>query len=77
VPVDLDTVNSGLVLRNIAIFGTVSAARRHYLQAVDALGQADPAWLDGLLTRRVPLAAWPDALTRQPNDVKVTVDLTD
>ena len=77
VPVDLDAVNSGLVLRNIAIFGTVSAARRHYLQAVDALSQADPAWLDGLLPRRVPLTAWPDALTRQPNDVKVTVDLTD
>jgi glucose 1-dehydrogenase len=77
VPAGLDEFTTGVVLRNIAIFGTVSAARRHYLQAVNALGQADPAWLDGLLTRRVPLASWPDALTHQPNDVKVTVDLTD
>jgi threonine dehydrogenase-like Zn-dependent dehydrogenase len=77
VPVDLDALNDGLVLRNIVVFGTVSAARAHYLQAVDALAQADPAWLDSLLTRRVPLARWPDALIRQPNDVKVLVDLTD
>ncbi|MGH3158457.1 MAG: hypothetical protein ACRDNF_18050 [Streptosporangiaceae bacterium] len=44
---------------------------------MEALARADPAWLGGLITRRVPLRTWPDALARQPNDVKVTVDLTD
>ena len=70
-------MNSALVLENAVIFGTVNAAKRNYAQAVEALAKADPAWLGGLITRRVPLHAWPDALTRQPNDVKVTVDLTD
>jgi glucose 1-dehydrogenase len=76
-PGGLDAINDQLVLENSAIFGTVSAARRNYTQAVQALAQADPGWLAGLITRRVPLRTWPDALARQPNDVKVIVDLTD
>ena len=56
--------------------GTVSAARRHYEQAVEALSQADPAWLGGLISRRVPLSSWQQVLTRERDDVKVVVDLT-
>jgi len=54
----------------------VSAARRHYEQAVEALARADPAWLGGLISRRVPLSGWQEGLARQPGDVKVVVDLT-
>jgi threonine dehydrogenase-like Zn-dependent dehydrogenase len=74
---EADPVNDQIVLENVVIFGTVSAARRNYVQAVRALARADPDWLDGLITRRVPLRTWPDALARRPDDVKVTVDLTD
>jgi hypothetical protein len=58
------------------IVGTVSAARRNYEQAVEALARADPAWLGGLISRRVPLSSSRQVLTRRPGDVKVTVDLT-
>jgi glucose 1-dehydrogenase len=75
-PVDMNRIGASMVLANSVIFGTVSAARRHYEQAVDALARADPAWLGGLISRRVPLSSWPEALTRQPGDVKVAVDLT-
>jgi threonine dehydrogenase-like Zn-dependent dehydrogenase len=75
-PVNLDKVNADMVLENAVLFGTVNAARRNYEQAVEALDKADPAWLARLISRRVPLSAWPQALDRQPNDVKVTVDLT-
>ena len=54
----------------------MSAARRHYEQAVEALARADPAWLGGLISRRVPLSSWPEGLAREPGDVKVVVDLT-
>ncbi|MGH3197113.1 MAG: hypothetical protein ACRDOH_27220 [Streptosporangiaceae bacterium] len=54
----------------------LAAARGHYEQAVEALARADPAWLGALISRRVPLSSWPQALTRQPGDVKVTMDLT-
>jgi glucose 1-dehydrogenase len=75
-PVNLDKINAGMVLENAVIFGTVNAARRNYEQAVDALAKADPEWLAGLISRRVPLSSWHDALDRQSDDVKVVVDLT-
>ena len=75
-PVDMNRVGRSVVLGNALIFGTVSAARRHYEQAVEALARADPAWLGGLISRRVPLSSWPDGLAREPGDVKVVVDLT-
>ncbi len=75
-PVNLDKVNADMVLENAVIFGTVNAARRNYDQAVTALTEADPEWLARLISRRVPLSSWTDALDRQPDDVKVTVDLT-
>jgi glucose 1-dehydrogenase len=74
--VDATTLNRNMVLRNAVLFGTVNAGRRHWKQAVEALGTADPAWLQGLITRRVPLTRWSEALERQPQDIKVVVDLT-
>ena len=55
--------------------GTVNACRRHWEQAAEALATADPGWLGGLITRRVPLTSWTEALDRQPEDIKVVVDL--
>jgi hypothetical protein len=54
----------------------VNAGRRHWEQAAEALATADPGWLSGLITRRVPLGSWTEALDRQPEDIKVVVDLT-
>ena len=76
-PVDRDAFGKALVTDNILMFGTVNAALRNYAQAADALAAADQAWLDRLITRRVPLHAWPDALERRAEDVKVVVDLED
>ncbi len=75
-PVNMSRVGRSMVLGNSLIFGTVSAARRHYEQAVEALARADPAWLGALISRRVPLSGWQEGLARQPGDVKVVVDLT-
>ncbi|MGA8113587.1 MAG: glucose 1-dehydrogenase [Actinocatenispora sp.] len=73
--VPADAVNRRLVMGNEVIVGSVNAARRHYEQAASALAAADPDWLLRMISRRVPLAHWPDALTRQDSDVKVVVDL--
>ena len=75
-PVNVSRIGASMVLGNSLVFGTVSAARRHYEQAVEALAAADPAWLGGLISRRVPLSGWQEGLARQPGDVKVVVDLT-
>jgi hypothetical protein len=57
------------------VFGSVNANRRHYALAADALAAADPAWLDGLLTRRVPLEHYADALEARDDDVKTVLVL--
>jgi threonine dehydrogenase-like Zn-dependent dehydrogenase len=75
VDVQLDALVRQLVVRNAALVGTVNAGKRHYADAVDVLLAADRAWLRQLITRTVPLSDWPDALVREPDDIKVVVDL--
>jgi threonine dehydrogenase-like Zn-dependent dehydrogenase len=74
-PIDLGLVNRDLVLNNTVVFGSVNANRRHYDAAAQALAHADPQWLGRLITRRVPLERWSEALVRRPDDVKVVIDL--
>jgi threonine dehydrogenase-like Zn-dependent dehydrogenase len=74
--VDATALNRNMVLRNQVLFGTVNAGRRHWEQAAAALAATDPSWLSGLITRRVPLSRWTEALDRHPADIKVVVDLT-
>ena len=74
--VDATALNRAMVLRNVVMFGTVNAGKRHWEQAVVALAAADASWLNALITRRVPLGRWTEALDRQPDDIKVVVDLT-
>jgi threonine dehydrogenase-like Zn-dependent dehydrogenase len=76
IEVGADELNARMVMGNDAIVGSVNANRTHYEQAATALENADVRWLERLITRRVPIASWPDALTRQPDDVKVVVDLS-
>jgi len=68
-------VNDELVLENDLLVGSVNAAFHHYRQAAEALAAADHEWLRQLITRRVPLGRWTEALERRPDDVKVVVDL--
>jgi threonine dehydrogenase-like Zn-dependent dehydrogenase len=39
----------------------------------EALRKADRSWLERLITRKVPLEGWRDALTRRPSDVKPVI----
>lgn len=73
---DFTALNRTMVLENDVVFGTVNANRRHYELAASALARADADWLRALITRRVPLADWPQALERRPNDIKVVIDFT-
>jgi threonine dehydrogenase-like Zn-dependent dehydrogenase len=75
IDVDAAALNRRLVLDNDVVFGTVNANRRHYEAAVQALADADASWLEALITRRVPLAEWRDALDRPGDDVKVVLEL--
>jgi threonine dehydrogenase-like Zn-dependent dehydrogenase len=71
---DLGLINRTMVLDNDAAFGSVNANRAHYEAAAQALEQADHDWLDRLITRRVPLARWREALEHRPGDIKVIIE---
>ncbi|MDP8942640.1 MAG: glucose 1-dehydrogenase [Actinomycetota bacterium] len=72
--VDAAGLNRELVLENDVVFGSVNANRRHYELAAEALAAADRSWLERVISRRVPLERWQEALERRPDDVKVVVD---
>ena len=73
--VDAGALNRELVLENDVVFGSVNANLRHYEMAAEALTQADLAWLERLITRRVPVERFEEALDRRDDDVKVVLDL--
>ena len=75
ITLDAGVLNRTIVLENDLVFGSVNANRRHYEAAAAALAQADRGWLERLITRRVPLDRWREALTRDPHDIKVVVEL--
>ncbi len=75
IAIDAGMLNRSIVLENDLVFGSVNANRRHYEAAADALARADRSWLERLITRRVPLERWREALERQPHDIKVVVEL--
>jgi len=74
---DIGGYNRTMVLNNETVFGTVNANRRHYEMAAQALARADKDWLGRLITRRVPVARWSEALENRADDIKVIVDFTD
>ena len=73
--VDAGALNRDLVLENDVVFGTVNANLHHYALAADALRLADRSWLERLITRRVPLEDFEQALEKRHDDVKVVLDL--
>ena len=72
---DLGAIGRSMVLSNTAVIGSVNANRHHYESAAETLVKADQNWLDALITRRVPLEDFEQALARTEHDVKVVLDL--
>jgi threonine dehydrogenase-like Zn-dependent dehydrogenase len=73
---DVGLYNRTMVLNNETVFGTVNANRKHYEMAADALARADKDWLKRLITRRVPIERWADALQHRHDDIKVIIDFS-
>lgn len=74
--IDIGLLNRTLVLENQVVFGAVNANRSHYDTAIGALAKADAGWLDRVISRRVPLERWSEALENRTDDIKVVIDFT-
>jgi glucose 1-dehydrogenase len=75
ISIDAGQLGRDIVLENDVIFGSVNANLGHYELAARALASADRGWLERLITRRVPLAQFEEALDSRPDDVKVVLEL--
>jgi threonine dehydrogenase-like Zn-dependent dehydrogenase len=73
VSIDLGAINRDVVLENRVVFGCVNANRRHYEAAARVLKAADRAWLDRMITRKVPLDRFREAIEKRDDDVKVVI----
>jgi threonine dehydrogenase-like Zn-dependent dehydrogenase len=74
----VDHLNLEAVLQNKVLVGTVNADRQNFERAVADLAgieQRWPGWLQQMITRRVPLERYSEALHRAPEDVKAVVDV--
>jgi threonine dehydrogenase-like Zn-dependent dehydrogenase len=68
---------AAMVLKNIVVFGSVNANRRHWNQAVDCLARADRSWLARLLSRSEPPQDFARALQREADEIKVVVQFAE
>jgi threonine dehydrogenase-like Zn-dependent dehydrogenase len=71
--VDVGALADELVLENDVVLGSVNANCRHFAAAAETLALADRDWLERMITRRIPLDRWTEALTRRPDDIKTTI----
>jgi len=76
IELDAGLLNRTMVLENQVVFGSVNANLSHYQAAARALAKADRAWLARLISRRVPLERWHEALEHRRGDIKVVLDFT-
>ena len=60
-------------LENNEVLGVVNANLRHHRVAVAALARAERAGWSNLVSRRVPLERWQEALVRGPTDVEPVI----
>jgi threonine dehydrogenase-like Zn-dependent dehydrogenase len=73
--IDVGAANRDMVLENDAVIGSVNANLTHYAAAAAALAEADTDWLARLITRRIPLERFAEALYAQPDDIKVVLTM--
>ena len=73
-----DCIDMQIVLGNKVVFGTVSSNRGHFEHATQLLGEIEqrwPGWLTRLITRRMPLSEFKDALQPAPDNVKTVIEM--
>ena len=74
-----DCLNMEMVLGNRVVFGTVSSNRSHFERAILLLAEIEqrwPGWLARLITQRLALVDFVDALQPAPDSIKTVIEIT-
>ena len=70
-------VAAGVVLRNNVVVGSVNANKRHWFKATQVLARAERSFLSRLITRCESPDAFPRALQRTTEDIKVVIQFSE
>jgi len=76
--INASCLNMQMVLGNKMVFGTVSSNRGHFERAIRSLAIMErnwPGWLSRLITRRLTLDMFRDALYPAPDTIKTVIAL--
>ena len=76
--VSADHLNLEMVLQNKVVFGTANANRRHFESGIVHLKEIEVRWpglLSRLITRRVSMTGFTEALERSPESVTSVVEI--
>jgi len=76
--INASCLNMQMVLGNKMVFGTVSSNRGHFERALKSLAIMErnwPGWLSRLITRRLTLDMFRDALYPAPDTIKTVIEL--
>ena len=79
-PLEVNTasLNTQMVLGNKMMFGTVSSNRGHFERSIQLLASIEqkwPGWLSRLITRRLGLDEFTDALDPVSDSIKTVIEL--
>jgi threonine dehydrogenase-like Zn-dependent dehydrogenase len=75
----LGALNNVMVQRNQVIFGSVNANRIDFDAGLEDMAKIEHQWpglLGEMITRRVPLSKFQDAIARRPDDIKVVIEVS-
>jgi len=73
-----DCIDMEMVLGNKMVFGSVSSNRGHFERAIQLLAHMEqkwPRWLPRLITRRLTLGEFRDALNPAPDGIKTVIEM--
>lgn len=68
------TLMTDAVLKNLALFGSVDAERRHLLRAAQVLERADRSWLEQQLLTRRRSRGFRRGARGEPDDIEVAIE---
>jgi threonine dehydrogenase-like Zn-dependent dehydrogenase len=78
ISVDAMEFNNRMVLGNRLVFGSVNASLADFRSGAEHLQEINQQWpgtLERMLTRRASLGEFPAAFDRQPDDIKVLIEM--
>lgn len=77
--IEADRLSLDMVLQNKAVFGSVSANRRHFQAGVSRMREIEARWpgvLPAMITRRLTMEQVASGWQRSPDDLKTVVEVS-